>query len=133
MWQIYIFHTNLQDLLSGAGSGDLGDLSPTQLKLVDELQRKTIQAEDDLELEMSRFHEELASHFNESGSVGLGDAAGRIKEIIARADDLRMTTLRAALHVLCRPVQAVDLLIAATDFEIGIRNFGLKYYEMGWA
>ncbi|KAJ4768832.1 transcription factor-like protein [Rhynchospora pubera] len=126
------FESQLQDLLSGTGSGDLGDLSPTQLKLVDELQRRTIQEEDELELEMSRLHEDLATRFIETGSAELGDAPGRIKDIIARADDLRMRTLHAALKVLCRPIQAVDLLIAAADFEIGIRNFGLKHEnEMG--
>lgn len=119
-------------MLSGAGTGDLGDLSPTQLKMVDELQRKTIQAEDDLELEMSRLHEDLATQFMESGSAKLGDAASRIKEIIALADDLRMSTLHATINVLCRPVQAVDLLLAAADFEIGIRGFGLRH-EMGWS
>ncbi|KAJ3689412.1 hypothetical protein LUZ61_018576 [Rhynchospora tenuis] len=121
------FEAQLQDLIRGVGSGDLGDLSSTQLNLVDELQRRTIEAEDELELEMSRLHEELAGQFTVTGSMELGEAMSRIKDIIARADNLRMRTLRAALEVLYRPVQAVDLLIATADFEIGIRNIGLKY------
>jgi hypothetical protein len=49
--------------------------------MVDELQRKTIQAKDELDMEMSRSHKDLTTKFMESGSVGFGDAPNQIKEI----------------------------------------------------
>ncbi|KAJ3691950.1 hypothetical protein LUZ60_012300 [Juncus effusus] len=118
------FERQLQDVLHGAGSGDIGDLSPIQLTTIDSLQRRTIQEEDAIDEKINQLHGEMVNRFNES-KFGISDVTSRIKEMISWADDLRVRTLHSAIGIL-RPIQALDLLIAVADFEIGLRKYGQK-------
>ncbi|KAM0886107.1 hypothetical protein ACQ4PT_029884 [Festuca glaucescens] len=51
------FEAQLPDLLLGVRSGNLGDLSPSQLAQIDELQRRTVAEEDELSREMAAVQE----------------------------------------------------------------------------
>lgn len=105
----------LNDLLNGVHSGDLGDLSPRQLGKVDEVQRRTIREEEEISQEMG----ELQLGVGE-GDWDLEEKVGTLERIIQKADDLRLRTLKDIVDFL-EPVQVVDLLVAAADFEIGMR------------
>ncbi|CAN6345880.1 unnamed protein product [Urochloa humidicola] len=125
------FEAQLPDLLLGVRSGNLGDLSPAQLARVDELQRRTVAEEDALSREMAQVQE--GQGVVEVGGDGDGevelDVSGlvrRVREVLDRADALRLRTMKGAVEIL-QPAQAAELLVAAADMEIGFREFGLKY------
>ncbi|CAN6332034.1 unnamed protein product [Urochloa humidicola] len=125
------FEAQLPDLLLGVRSGNLGDLSPAQLARVDELQRRTVAEEDALSREMALVQE--GHGVVEVGGGGGGevelDVSGlvrRVREVLDRADALRLRTMKGAVEIL-QPAQAAELLVAAADMEIGFREFGLKY------
>ncbi|KAM0946090.1 putative transcription factor TGA like domain-containing protein [Dioscorea sansibarensis] len=107
------------DLLDGVHSGDLGDLSPWQLGKVDEVQRRTIREEEEITQEMGELQVGLGE-----GDWDLEEKVGILERIIKKADDLRMRTLKDIVDFL-EPVQVVDLLVAAADFEIGMRCLGM--------
>ncbi|XP_072993346.1 protein DOG1-like 3 [Typha latifolia] len=108
------FEAQLEDLLLGVHSGDLGDLSPVQVSQIDEIQRRTVEEEDQIGEEMGRIQE---------GEVDLGLVVGRIGWVMGRADELRMRTLRGVVGLL-GSVQAAEFLIAAADLEYGFREYG---------
>ncbi|CAN6336826.1 unnamed protein product [Urochloa humidicola] len=131
------FEAQLPDLLLGVRSGNLGDLSPAQLARVDELQRRTVAEEDALSREMARVQE--GHGVVEVGGGGGGGGGGevvveldvsglvrRVREVLDRADALRLRTMKGAVEIL-EPAQAAELLVAAADMEIGFREFGLKH------
>ncbi|XP_064948050.1 protein DOG1-like 2 [Musa acuminata AAA Group] len=118
------FESQLPDLLLGVHSGDLGDLSSAQLGRIDELQRRTIRGELEISAEMAAVQEGLAEPFPRSDAE-LEGKVGELTRVMERADELRLRTLREVVDIL-EPVQAVDLLVAAADLEIGLREFGLS-------
>ena len=108
-------------------SGNLGDLTPAQLAQVDDLQRRTVAEEDELAREMALVQEGHGVVPSADGS-GL-DVAGhvrRVRDVLERADALRLRTVKRAVEIL-EPAQAAELLVAAADLEIGFRDFGLKH------
>ncbi|KAJ0971811.1 hypothetical protein J5N97_019770 [Dioscorea zingiberensis] len=121
------FQAQLEDLLEGVHSGDLGDLSPDQLSDVDDVQRRTIREEGEIGDELDELQLGVADTFPVSDS-DLDEKMGRMEGIIGRADGLRMQTLKNVLEIL-EPVQAVDLLVAAADLEIGMRQIGMGRYR----
>ncbi|URD75760.1 hypothetical protein MUK42_37188 [Musa troglodytarum] len=117
------FESQLPDLLLGVHSGDLGDLSSAQLARIDELQRRTMREEVEISAEMAAVQEGLAEPFPRSDAE-LEGKVGELRRVMERADELRLRTLREVVGML-EPMQAVDLLVAAADLEIGLREFGL--------
>ncbi|KAK6259197.1 Transcription factor TGA like domain - like 1 [Theobroma cacao] len=123
----------LNELIRGMGRGDLGDLSPCQLSRIDELQAKTIKEEKEVTEKMAKHQETVAdssmlelNHLvsgndEERGWGRCGSGEGEsameckeegLKEMLQRADDLRLRTLKAVIDILT-PIQAVHFLIAA--------------------
>ncbi|KAK9266215.1 hypothetical protein L1049_012418 [Liquidambar formosana] len=141
----------LADLICGLSTGDLADLSPTQLAQADELQRRTVREEKELTGKLAKQQERVAdssmvelSHIatelirsgqtsqNAAGGGGLED--GRVEstlapkeegleEVLARADDLRLRTLKAVIEILT-PIQAVHFLIAAAELHQRLHEWG---------
>lgn len=133
----------LAELIKGPCSNDLGGLSPSQLKEVDELQRITIKEERELTEEMAKHQETVAdesmvelSHLvtglrnGESTGDDPVDSTLAPKEegllkILRKADDLRLRTLKGVISILC-PIQAVHFLIAAAELHLRIHEWGQK-------
>ena len=119
------FEAQLPDLLLGVSSGNLGDLSPSQLAQIDDLQRRTVAEEDGLSREMALVQEGHGA-VAAGGEVDVDGIVGRVRGVLGRADALRLRTVKRAVEIL-EPAQAAELLVAAADMEIGFREFGLKY------
>ncbi|XP_018810524.1 protein DOG1-like 3 [Juglans regia] len=141
----------LASFVQGMNSrGDLGDLSPSQLSKVDELQRRTIREEREITEKMAKHQETVAdsamvelSHAVTEliRSEGEGRRSGGIEKervesvlalkeeglekILQRADDLRLRTLKAILDVFT-PIQAVHFLIAAAELHLRLHDWGMK-------
>ncbi|KAG2716099.1 hypothetical protein I3760_03G108500 [Carya illinoinensis] len=144
---------NLADLIRGLGTGDLGDLSASQLNLVDALQRRTLMEERELTEGLAKHQETVAdssmvelSHEvtellreREAGGDGtrldedrvdsaLAPKEEGLADILQTADDLRLRTLKGILDVLT-PIQAVHFLIAAAGLQLRLHNWGKERDE----
>ncbi|XP_058089694.1 protein DOG1-like 3 isoform X2 [Magnolia sinica] len=133
----------LADLLRGLSSGDLGDLSPSQLVRVDELQRSTIKEERKITEKMAKQQETVAdstmvelSHVatemldegrvvEEGVDTALGEKKEGLERILEMADELRLRTLRGVIDIL-GPLQAVHFLIAAAELHLRIHEWGKR-------
>ncbi|MFS8014969.1 putative transcription factor TGA like domain-containing protein [Helianthus anomalus] len=140
----------LGDLIRGITTGDLSDLSPKQMEKIDELHRKTIHEERVLTEKLAKVQEtaadrsmvELSSAVSEmmrSGGGGGGDGEeseerveevlevknGQMEELLHRADDLRLETLKAVIEILT-PIQAAYFLIAAAELHLRLHEWGKK-------
>lgn len=139
----------LHDLIRGLSSGDLGDLSPTQLTRVDGLQRVTIKEEKDLSEKLAKYQETVAdsslvelSHvvtelmstnddrqdsdrrlMDDQIESNLVTKEAKLEEIFHTADDLRLKTLKAVIDILT-PIQAVHFLIAAAELHLRLHDWG---------
>lgn len=139
---------SLDDLIRGLSTGDLGDLSPTQMERVDELQKVTLMEEKEITEKLAKQQERVAdssmvelSHavteLMRSGEVDrVTENEGRVEaalapkeeglvEILERADELRMKTLREVIGVLS-PIQSVYFLIAAAELHLRVHEWGKK-------
>ncbi|PON79897.1 TGA transcription factor [Trema orientale] len=126
---------------------DLASLSPGQLSRLDVSQMKTIKEEKDITEKMAKKQEKLAgpdmvelSHVvtelmmsqdepdqtepNRVESV-LAPKEKGLEEVLQRADDLRLRTLKGVIEVLT-PDQAVHFLIAAAELHLRLHEWGRK-------
>ncbi|PIA47461.1 hypothetical protein AQUCO_01400245v1 [Aquilegia coerulea] len=132
----------LEEILRGLGTGDLGDLTPSQLVSVDELHRKIIKEEKKITEKMAKHQETVAdtsmvdlSHIMtelqnaeaESGLVNstLAPKEEGLERLLQIADDLRLTTLKGVINILSA-IQAVHFLIAAAELHLRIHEWGQK-------
>ncbi|XWS29943.1 hypothetical protein CRYUN_Cryun24cG0074000 [Craigia yunnanensis] len=136
----------IDELIHRLGRGDLGDLSPSQLSRIDELQARTIREEKEISEKMATHQETVAdssmvelSHLvSEMMRSGDGESVGvekervepvlkskeeGLKEILQRADDLRLKTLKAVIDILS-PILGVHFLIAAAELHLRIHEWG---------
>ncbi|CAO2827358.1 unnamed protein product [Amaranthus hypochondriacus] len=143
------FEAGLTELLSGLSTSNLGDLSPSQLSKVDELQRQTIREEREL-TEILAVHQEtvadssmvqlshIATELMEDNSERVETESmkervestirrkeDKLKEILGKADDLRLRTLKRLVDILS-PIQAVHFLIAAAELHLRVHDWGMK-------
>lgn len=131
-------------------TGDLADLSPSQLVRIDELQRNTIRDEKELTEKLAKQQETVAdtsmvelSHVvtellsqDESGRSPGGIEEERVnstlapkenglEEILEKADNLRLRTLKSVIDILT-PTQAVHFLIAAAELHLRLHEWGKR-------
>ncbi|KAD5802525.1 hypothetical protein E3N88_13885 [Mikania micrantha] len=128
--------------------GDLGDLSLSQINLVDDLQKKTIREERKISERMATVQESAADRnmvklsnvmsemIREENEDGVRDCDQQVEstldtktdaleEVIHMADCLRMETLKAVIEILT-PIQGVYFLIAAAELRLRLHDWGLK-------
>ncbi|GAA0152850.1 hypothetical protein Leryth_022290 [Lithospermum erythrorhizon] len=134
------FHSQLSGFLEGGTlkTGDLGDLSATQLRKVDELQRVTIRAEEKLSEKLASFQENIADapiadiaswktlclcESNRDVDDALREHERNIIGVYAEADKFRLSTLRELLNIL-NPAQSVNFLAASKKLHLCIHNWG---------
>nr|XP_009798761.1 PREDICTED: transcription factor TGA5 [Nicotiana sylvestris] len=119
-----LFESHIIDILRGLRYGDLGDLSPDQLRRVSELQCQAVQEENAIADELSDWQD------GASEVIGLmGDIDAKMEglvSILERADKLRMKTIENLVQLLS-PQQAVEFLIAAAHLQFGIRRWGINH------
>ncbi|KAK3211387.1 hypothetical protein Dsin_016093 [Dipteronia sinensis] len=142
------FEARLSELLSGIKTGDLGDLSPNQVVRVDELQMKTIREEKQVTEKMAKLQETVAdssmvelSHKmtelirsgdrmsleeeEEQVELNLTSKEEGLEEMLDKADDLRLRTLREVISIL-KPMQAAHFLIAGAELHLRVHDWGMK-------
>ncbi|XP_021734814.1 protein DOG1-like 3 [Chenopodium quinoa] len=145
------FEARLSELLSGVNSDDLSNLSPSQLVRVDELQRQTIHQERKLTEILASHQEtmadssmvELSENYTElkrdaESAARKSDRVDSVKDrvdsalapkehgledILRKADDLRLKTLKSVVDILT-PIQAVHFLIADTQLHLRVHEWG---------
>nr|GMC64575.1 protein DOG1-like 3 [Ipomoea batatas] len=140
----------LSELLSGLKTGDLGDLSPDQLTRIDELQRKTIREEKELDEKHAQVQESVAdasmvelSHMvteltragdktmeehglqDERVASALAPKEKAMVDILQKADDLRLSTLKEVVNIL-NLIQAAHFLTAAAELHLRFHEWGMK-------
>ncbi|XP_056168542.1 protein DOG1-like 3 [Syzygium oleosum] len=146
---------HLAELLRGLTTGDLADLCPSQLALIDDLQRSTIREEKAITEKFAK-HQEMVANVSmvelSHAVTEMNRTAGRqavaenetameeevestlaakekgLEEILQMADDLRLITLKEILNILC-PMQSVHFLIAAAELHLRIHEWGKKKEE----
>ncbi|CAI0409872.1 unnamed protein product [Linum tenue] len=127
---------------------DLADLSGEQLRLIDHLQLRTIREERHITEEMARVQESAAdasmvelSHLatqmimrrttpclrvNQRVDATLVAKENQMEELLHAADDLRLRTLRAIVHDILTPIQAVHFLIAVAELHLRLHDWGKR-------
>ncbi|XP_060212350.1 protein DOG1-like 3 isoform X1 [Lycium barbarum] len=140
---------NLHELIRGFRTGDLGDLSGSQLGQIDELQNKTIREEKKLSENLAKVQESVADtsmvelsnvvsemmreqrgqvveeEEEEKIKTNIGKKEEGLLDVLRKADDLRLRTLKDILRILT-PIQAVHFLIAAAELHLRIHEWGKK-------
>ncbi|XP_058100836.1 protein DOG1-like 3 [Magnolia sinica] len=130
---------HLDDYLQGARRGDLADLSPLQLSLINDLHRRTIREEDKLSSRMASLQDGLADQpllliaAAAASQHASADDVERAMEahsvalacILEDADKLRINTLKEMVKILT-PLQAVDLLVAAKQLHFSVHEWGKR-------
>ncbi|KAK3026480.1 hypothetical protein RJ639_041777 [Escallonia herrerae] len=126
-----LFESHIVDILRGLGTGDLGDLSPAQFSRVSELQCETVQEENAITDELSQWQAciTISAVSDDAGDivgtsrVNLDAKIEGLVMVVAKADELRLKTLRRVVDLLT-PQQAVEFLAAAAQLQFGIRGWG---------
>lgn len=134
----------LADFIQGLSSGDLGDLSPSQLNQLDMVQMRTIKDERNITEKITKHQETVA----DSTMVGLSHAVTELmrsdggvneeqvelalmakeeglEEILHNADDLCLRTLKAVLDIVT-PMQAVHFLLLLLSYTSGFMTGGRR-------
>lgn len=118
------FESQLDHLLHLRGDENSGDLSPAQLLAVDAVHRRAVAGERELTRELSETQDAVVDRFPPSDSDMLMHTE-RLGAVIGKAEELRFRTLRE-LTAAVGTAQAVDLLVAVAELEIGIRRVGAR-------
>ncbi|OWM69412.1 hypothetical protein CDL15_Pgr013873 [Punica granatum] len=143
----------LADLIRGLSTRDLADLSPNQLSQVDELHRRTISKEKEITEKLAKQQETVAdssmvelSHVvtemlqsrdipgttenddrvDQQVKSALVSKEEGLEEILKRADNLRLRTIKDILNILS-PTQGVHFLIAAAELHLRFHDWGKKH------
>ncbi|KAE9602756.1 hypothetical protein Lal_00049444 [Lupinus albus] len=146
------FEAKMNELIQGLRTCDLGDISATQLGQVDEMQRKTIREEREITDVMARHQETVAdasmvelSHvvvaemnmaketkeesvkkeLEEKVESTLAPKEEGLEEILLKADDLRMRTLKGIVSILT-PKQGIHFLTSAAELHFMVHEWGKK-------
>ncbi|XP_050386658.1 protein DOG1-like 3 [Argentina anserina] len=136
---------------------DLSDLSQSQLAMVDKLQRGAIKQENDISHKMAKLQDTVAdttmvelSHSHatidmvrnndheggdDDGHENLVESAlaskkKALEEILNRADEFRLRTIKNIMHILT-PIQGVHFLIAASELHLKLHDWGIKMDTSG--
>ncbi|OIW18146.1 hypothetical protein TanjilG_31266 [Lupinus angustifolius] len=145
------FEAKMNELIQGLRTCDLGDISATQLGQVDEMQRRTIREEREITDVMARHQETVAdasmvelSHVVTEMNMAketkgesekkelenkvestLAPKEEGLEEILLKADDLRMRTLKGIVSILT-PKQAIHFLTSAAELPLMVHEWGKK-------
>lgn len=119
-----LFESHVIDILRGVRTGDLGDLSPSQLGRVSELQCETVREENAINDELSKWQEGVSEIVGRT-CVDLDEKIQRMVSIVEKAEDLRLRTFKELVQLLT-PQQATEFLVAAAELQFGVHWWGLN-------
>ncbi|KAK9074170.1 hypothetical protein SSX86_006767 [Deinandra increscens subsp. villosa] len=141
--------SHLAEFLEGVKHGNLGEISSSQLKGIDELQAKTVKEEDKLTSCLASIQESIADeplmlltkHYSEPGeqSQSRDEVVDRVMDthalavykIMVKADQLRMDTLKGMMGILTS-LQAVELLVASKKLHLSLHEWSrIRDTQMG--
>ncbi|XP_077228893.1 delay of germination protein [Tasmannia lanceolata] len=128
----------LVEYLQGVRKGNLAELSPRQMGLVNELRGKTVREEEKISERRASLEEGVADDpldmmASERGQGWSEDDVDRaidaqaepLRFLLEDADKLRVSTLREIIDILT-PLQAADLLIAAKQLHLSFHEWGVR-------
>ncbi|KAJ4981845.1 hypothetical protein NE237_032682 [Protea cynaroides] len=116
------FQGDIIDILRGFRTGDLGDLSPSQLGKVSNLQCETVREENEITKELSEWQESMCDIMSSMGAEVEGKMQ-RLVKVLEKADNLRLKTIRRVVDLLT-PQQGIQFLTVTAEMEFGIRGWG---------
>ncbi|XP_026660347.2 protein DOG1-like 3 [Phoenix dactylifera] len=148
----YELEAHLDDLLAPGGAAasirrGLVGLSPAQLTTVNDLHCQTLKEEDRLSSKMATLQEDVADkpllpiatdrasrraeRAEGNGGHGVVEAAmnvyaEKLAGMVEEADMLRVATLRTLVVEILTPLQAVELLVAAKQLHLSVRQWGQR-------
>lgn len=140
--------SSLAEFLQGIQAKDLGGLSSVQMSQINDLQAKTIREEREITEELAKHQETVAdpamvemSHIAteamRSGEEEISEAEEKrvestlapkeegLVEMLKKADELRLKTLKEVLNILS-PIQSAHFLIAAAELNLRIHDWGKR-------
>ncbi|KAI3828193.1 hypothetical protein L1987_02290 [Smallanthus sonchifolius] len=133
--------THLAEFLEGVRRGNLGEISSSQLKSIDDLHAKTVKEEDKLTSRLASLQENiedeplvlLANDCSEPGEWSRGDVVDRamdshaldLYKIMLEADKLRMDILKGTIDILTL-LQAVELLVASKKLHLSLHEWSKR-------
>ncbi|WOL16284.1 TGACG-sequence-specific DNA-binding protein TGA-1A-like [Canna indica] len=133
--------SRLADQNESPPTADLAGLTCDQLERIDRLHRRTVRLEKQISEQEAQAQETVAdaqmvelSHAMAASGDAMGGAdeemeramegkRERMNEVLDRADELRLETLKAVVDIL-KPAQAVHFLIAAAELHLKVHEFG---------
>ncbi|TMW87791.1 hypothetical protein EJD97_019465 [Solanum chilense] len=133
---IYALSEVEESRLDGIESGDFRELTGKQLRMIDELQRKTIREERGISTKLASLQEDIVDqpltgklkkegHDCENADGDLDEHSRHMADVIEEGDQLRMKTLKEIVKIL-EPVQAVEYLAAAKKIRFCLQQWGKK-------
>ncbi|GFP84322.1 tgacg-sequence-specific DNA-binding protein tga-2.1 [Phtheirospermum japonicum] len=133
--------------VSDRQTSDLGDLSAVQLGSLYQLHRTTIQDENAITDQLAKHQAgvagtkavRLSNELSEPVRENRIDDEDRVQvilepkedgfgKILQRADQLRLSTIKSIVRILS-PIQAVHFLIAATELQLRLHDWGKVEHE----
>ncbi|KAJ4981617.1 hypothetical protein NE237_032454 [Protea cynaroides] len=121
----YRLKADLGDFLRGHRTGDLADLSPSQLEEMTNLHSETVNEEDEINKELLEWQDAGMCDVMLSINADVDGKLQRLEEVLEKADNLRLKTLRRLVDLLT-PQQAIEFLTATAEMVLGIREWGLE-------
>ncbi|XP_071736683.1 protein DOG1-like 3 [Rutidosis leptorrhynchoides] len=129
------------EFLEGVRHGNLGEISGSQLKSVDDLHAKTVKDEDKITSRMATLQERvadeplamLANDCTQIGESSPGEAVEKVMDthaldmynILIEADTLRLNVLKGVIDILT-PLQGVELLVASKKLHLSLHEWSKR-------
>ncbi|XP_024960731.1 protein DOG1-like 3 [Cynara cardunculus var. scolymus] len=134
-------NAHFEEFLEGIRHGNLGEISSSQLKSIDDLQAKTMKDEDKLSSRMASLQEMiadaplvlLANDHREAGETGRDEVVDKamdrhaldIYNVLIEADKLRLSTLKGMIDILT-PLQSVEFLVASKKLHLFLHEWSKR-------
>lgn len=134
-------NAHFEEFLEGIRHGNLGEISSSQLKSIDDLQAKTVKEEDKLSSRVASLQEMiadeplvlLANTCREVGETGGDEVVDKAMDshaldmynVLIEADKLRMNTLKGMLDILT-PLQAIEFLVASKKLHLSLHEWSKR-------
>ncbi|GJT99236.1 transcription factor TGA like domain-containing protein [Tanacetum coccineum] len=122
------------EFLQGVRHGNLGDISTSQLKSIDDLRAETVKNEDKLNSrEEAVDRVSLANDYTKVGESSHGEVVNRAMDthahdlysVLVEADKLRLNVLKGLIDILT-PLQSVEFLVAAKKLHLSLHELSKR-------